>query len=66
MGKSWTHNLAKIDYTNEDSLRKTLKRVFPNLDNDQLENRFKFESKYIGWKKEEDDMGIMVWHPPMI
>ena len=65
MGRSFTHNLAKIDYSSEESLRRTLKKVFPELDKEGLERRYVFESKFIGWTKVKDEKtGVGVWQPP--
>jgi len=66
MGRQFRHDLTKIDYTNEDRLRSTLKKVFPELDAEGLQRRFEFEIQYIGWTKIPNEDGIGIWTAPTL
>lgn len=64
MGRNWKHDLSKIDYTDSESLKRSLKKVFPELNQEGLKQRYDIEKQYIGWEKKENSMGVKVWCAP--
>lgn len=65
MGRNFTHNLSKIDYSSEESLKRTLKKVFPELDKEGLDRRFQIEKEYIGYSFTVDELtGAKIWKSP--